>query len=78
MPSTAVCEELIQGYFHYVHPVLPIIDAPAFIDVYEREGIQGSNLLLIWSIFHAGASVSASVVPERYMHQLIVIFAVHI
>jgi hypothetical protein len=57
LPDDEVCRELIRCYFHYVHPYMPIIDASSFIDKYVK-GAEGVNLLLLWSMFFAGASVS--------------------
>ena len=58
--------ELIEAYFHYVHPSFPVIDGPAFLHDYATKGLEGINLLLLWSMF----SISASYIPE-YSHQTI-------
>ncbi|KAJ4305920.1 hypothetical protein N0V90_001453 [Kalmusia sp. IMI 367209] len=51
--------ELLEGYFRFVHPTFPVIDGHAFLQQYATHGFEGINLLLLWSIF----SVSASYVP---------------
>ncbi|KAH7078785.1 fungal-specific transcription factor domain-containing protein [Paraphoma chrysanthemicola] len=52
-------KELVKAYFQYVHPTFPVIDAVAFLQHYAAEGLEGINLLLLWSMF----SISASYVP---------------
>ncbi|KAF2655829.1 hypothetical protein K491DRAFT_410273 [Lophiostoma macrostomum CBS 122681] len=70
--------ELVDAYFHFVHPVFPVIDASAFMHDYEENGIAGINLLLLWSMF----SVSASYLPilpqkmfkEKYVQRAKLLF----
>ena len=52
--------ELLEAYFRFVHPTFPVIDACSFLACYASDGVEGINLLLLWSIF----SVSASYVPD--------------
>lgn len=52
--------ELLEAYFEFVHPTFPVVDARSFLARYASDGIEGINLLLLWSIF----SVSASYVPD--------------
>lgn len=56
LPPQAVCDELVQCYLKYLYPILPVIDPVEFVSSYERDGLQGLNLLLLWTVFHAGAS----------------------
>lgn len=45
--------------------MLPIVDAVAFLDLYQRRGCQNINLLLLWSIFLAAANfVDARILDE--------------
>ena len=48
---------LLRGYFHHVHPFLPIVEANGFILQYETGGARRVNLLLLWSMFFAAANV---------------------
>ncbi|KFZ00997.1 hypothetical protein V500_00910 [Pseudogymnoascus sp. VKM F-4518 (FW-2643)] len=52
-------EDLLAAYFHFVHPIFPVLDGPSFLRDHAKEGLEGMNLLLVWSLF----SVSASYVP---------------
>ncbi|RFU77908.1 cutinase transcription factor 1 beta [Trichoderma arundinaceum] len=52
-------DDLITAYFHFVHPIFPILDGPSFLQDYAKSGPEGMNLLLIWAMF----SVSSSYVP---------------
>ncbi|KAF2149460.1 hypothetical protein K461DRAFT_46877 [Myriangium duriaei CBS 260.36] len=51
VPSQETCDALIQAYFVYVHPLLPILDASELLVQYESAGYRGINLLLLWSMF---------------------------
>ncbi|KAF2111094.1 fungal-specific transcription factor domain-containing protein [Lophiotrema nucula] len=53
-------KELVEAYFHFVHPTFPVIDGSSFLQDYADGGHQAINLLLLWSMF----SVSASYVPN--------------
>ncbi|KAH7073311.1 fungal-specific transcription factor domain-containing protein [Paraphoma chrysanthemicola] len=56
--------QLIEAYFQYVHPTFPVIDAEAFLQHYAANGLEGINLLLLWSMFSISTSyVSAS--PQK-------------
>ncbi|KAF7561504.1 hypothetical protein G7046_g2639 [Stylonectria norvegica] len=55
----AESEELLTAYFHFVHPIFPVIDGASFLRDYAIGGMDAMNLLLLWSMF----SVSASYVP---------------
>jgi hypothetical protein len=56
-PIPTVCEKILRSYFHYVHPLLPIMDVNCFLAQYEEGGPQNVNLLLLWSMFLAAANV---------------------
>ncbi|KAF2452051.1 hypothetical protein P171DRAFT_479061 [Karstenula rhodostoma CBS 690.94] len=58
-------KQLLQAYFHFVHPSFPVIDAHAFLAQYNAHGFEGINLLLLWSIFSASASYVPSLSPRR-------------
>jgi len=49
-------EELLEAYFKYVHPTFPVIDVSEFSQKYAEHGLQGINLLLLWSMFSVSAS----------------------
>ena len=49
-------EELLEAYFKYAHPTFPIIDLLEFSQGYADYGLQGINLLLLWSMFSVSAS----------------------
>ncbi|CAM1510947.1 Fc.00g084600.m01.CDS01 [Cosmosporella sp. VM-42] len=55
----AQSEELLAAYFHFVHPIFPVLDGSSFLRDHARGGLDTMNLLLLWSMF----SVSASYVP---------------
>ncbi|KFY45080.1 hypothetical protein V494_01158 [Pseudogymnoascus sp. VKM F-4513 (FW-928)] len=52
-------DDLLAAYFHFVHPIFPVIDGPSYLRDYAKRGLERMNLLLLWSVF----SVSASYVP---------------
>lgn len=58
LPPETACRDLLRCYFHYVHPFLPIVNASDFLTQYLRGDQQKVNLLLLWSMFFAAASVS--------------------
>jgi len=60
MPQKNTSTELLRAYFHHIHPIMPIVDVKVFFD--SNQGIQTNewNLLLLWSMFFAAASVSQS------------------
>lgn len=57
LPDPDICKALIHSYFQFVHPGFPVVDAPAFLHAYANVGVQGINLLLLWSMFSVSASV---------------------
>jgi hypothetical protein len=48
--------KLLVAYFKFVHPTFPVIDGPAFLHDYAANGLEGINLLLLWSMFSVSAS----------------------
>ncbi|KAI9743768.1 MAG: hypothetical protein M1818_002501 [Claussenomyces sp. TS43310] len=63
LPSADVCSALIESYFHFVHPLFPVIDAHEFLGRYAKYGVQQINLLLLWSMF----SVSAGYIQDHVL-----------
>lgn len=59
IPPKDVCDKAVLAYFRNAHPLLPVLDAKSFLDSYSRRGCQGVRLILLWSILHVAASVSA-------------------
>ncbi|WQF80833.1 hypothetical protein CDEST_05847 [Colletotrichum destructivum] len=58
LPPQDVCSRLVRLYFHHAHPFFPVIDASAFLDVFENIGAQKLSLHLLWSVFLAAANAS--------------------
>ena len=56
MPSHAVCEDLVQCYFHYVHPTCPIMNIADFLEQYTGGAFEDTSLLLLWSMFSVAAN----------------------
>ena len=53
-------EDLLAAYFHFVHPIFPVLDGPSFLRDHAKEGLEGMNLLLVWSVFSVSASYVAT------------------
>lgn len=51
-----VQRELVRAFFLYLWPVMPVVDAKAFLAAFYAEDPDLSPLLL-WSVFFAAASV---------------------
>lgn len=58
LPSKPLRHELIQCYFHHVHPMFPIVEASTFLQSYVTTGTSQISLLLLWSMFFVAAGVS--------------------
>jgi hypothetical protein len=58
LPNQNVCASLLKSYFHHVHPMMPIIDMEKFLKSFVYDGVEGSSLLLLWSMFSVAGSVS--------------------
>jgi hypothetical protein len=58
LPSQSICEELISCYFRLVHPFIPVINATHFLEEFVEGRYTSTNLLVLWSMFFAAASVS--------------------
>ncbi|KAM3423468.1 hypothetical protein BST61_g898 [Cercospora zeina] len=59
MPSHAICEDLVQSYFHYVHPTLPIMNIADFLEQYTGGSFEHTSLLLLWSMFSVAANFAS-------------------
>jgi hypothetical protein len=57
LPAQAICQELVSRYFQLVHPFLPILNAARFLDDFVNRTDVNANLLVLWSVFFAAASV---------------------
>ncbi|KAK5942852.1 hypothetical protein PMZ80_005418 [Knufia obscura] len=55
LPPLQIQQELIRNFFNYVFPVMPIVDAKAFLEAFEKNPNSVSPLLL-WSMFFAAAN----------------------
>ncbi|KAF7166272.1 hypothetical protein CNMCM5623_000029 [Aspergillus felis] len=52
LPSSDICRGLLRGYFHHVHPILPVVDAAQVLKFEQQHDRPAEwNLLLLWSIF---------------------------
>lgn len=58
LPNEDISDSLIKCYFKYTHPMFPIIDLKDFWRTYTTRGLEGCNLLLLWSMFSVAGSVS--------------------
>ncbi|OAL32580.1 hypothetical protein AYO20_07890 [Fonsecaea nubica] len=56
LPVSSVSNKLLQHYFHYVHPFLPVVDAHTILTQYHQKSAQQVHLLLLWSMLFAAAS----------------------
>ncbi|KIW84170.1 hypothetical protein Z517_03419 [Fonsecaea pedrosoi CBS 271.37] len=52
--SPSVCTQLLRSFFHYVYPVLPVVNAGEFITTYSKDP-DGVSCLLLWSVFFAAS-----------------------
>jgi hypothetical protein len=57
---------LVRAYFQYVHPTFPVIDASSFLQHYAAYGLDGINLLLLWSMFSVSASYVSTLPQKAY------------
>jgi hypothetical protein len=64
LPDPAVCDELVEKYFHFVHHFFPVIEADSFLTLYGSEKRTSLSLHLLWSVFMAAASVSRQLRPD--------------
>ena len=58
LPPEELLEQLIQSYFNYVHPLLPVVEPTIFFSQYRANGSLGVSLLLIQSMLFAASNVS--------------------
>ncbi|KAJ6008619.1 hypothetical protein N7522_003635 [Penicillium canescens] len=56
LPREKTYNELLQAYFHHVHPLTPVVDATTLPQLYPSGDNQQHNLLLIWSICFVAAN----------------------
>ncbi|CAJ0544229.1 Ff.00g035120.m01.CDS01 [Fusarium sp. VM40] len=56
LPALEIQQSLVEGYFHYVHPFLPVIHVSSFLKTFESSGQNGVCLHLLWSVFLAAAN----------------------
>ncbi|SCO26725.1 probable cutinase transcription factor 1 beta [Fusarium fujikuroi] len=56
LPAFDIQQSLVQAYFHYVHPFLPVIHVSSFLKAFESPGQNGVSLHLLWSVFLAAAN----------------------
>lgn len=63
LPAADICDALVESYFRFVHPLLPILDGQEFLDRYTKYSVQQINLLLLWSMF----SVSAGYIEDSIL-----------
>ncbi|KAF4414861.1 fungal specific transcription factor [Fusarium acutatum] len=56
LPALDIQQSLVQAYFHYVHPFLPVIHVSSFLKAFESPGQDGVSLHVLWSVFLAAAN----------------------
>jgi hypothetical protein len=56
LPPRALCDELIDSYFRWVHPIVPVINRTRFMRQY-RDAKNPPSLLLLQAILLAGSRV---------------------
>lgn len=59
LPTRAVQHEFVKTFFHYVWPVMPVIDAREFLEAFDKD-LSTISPLLLWSVFFSALSVSLS------------------
>lgn len=67
IPADGFRELLIESYFTYVHPLLPVIEMTSFWKQYEDQQPRSISILLLQSMFLAACNVSQ--VSLRSTHQ---------
>jgi hypothetical protein len=66
LPSKSISHELVSSYFQHVHPFVPVIDAPQFLQDFDDFERLRTNLLVLWSVFFAAASVCNQADPPSF------------
>lgn len=56
LPPRALCDELIEAYFKWVHPIVPVINRTRFMNQY-RDPKNPPSLLLLQAVLLAGSRV---------------------
>ncbi|KAI1763763.1 fungal-specific transcription factor domain-containing protein [Hypoxylon sp. FL1150] len=56
LPPRALCDELIESYFKWVHPIVPVINKTRFMKQY-RDQKNPPSLLLLQAVLLAGSRV---------------------
>ena len=59
LPPRALCDELIEAYFKWVHPIAPIINRTRFMKQY-RDPKNPPSLLLLQAVLLAGSRVCSN------------------
>ena len=61
LPDTELCDELVDGFFQHVAPVLPVVDKTSFLSQYRNEKESGHlSLLLLQAVLLAASKMSKS------------------
>lgn len=59
LPPRSLCDQLIDAYFEWVHPIMPVIDRSCFMSHY-KDPKKPLSLLLLQSVLLAGCRVCNS------------------
>ncbi|PNP78675.1 hypothetical protein FNYG_08021 [Fusarium nygamai] len=59
LPPKTLCDDLIQTYFSWVHPIVPVINRTKFMSQY-RDPTNPPSMLLLQCILLAGARISTN------------------
>ncbi|EWY81965.1 hypothetical protein FOYG_16170 [Fusarium oxysporum NRRL 32931] len=66
-PAPDVCDALVSAYFQYVHPCLPVISMPEFLEAYQTPS-KPPPLLLFQAVLMAGAHACQHPLVARDRH----------
>lgn len=69
LPAPIIQQTLVQAYFHYVHPFLPILRVSSFLKAFESPGQTEASHHLLWSIFLAATNVKEKIRGHRVYYR---------
>lgn len=70
LPSPELCTMLLDSYFTYVHPLLPVIEIVPFWKQYELQQPRNISILLLQSMFLAASNVSSVTLEKNFLTKL--------
>jgi hypothetical protein len=66
MPSPELCMKLLESYFLYVHPMLPVVEIVSFWKQFDLQQPRAVSMLLLQSMFLAASNVSECTLDVLY------------